>query len=488
MSIPALLFWAIAAVALFAPDVVALYLFICTAPFGAMNTLPPGVGGVNLLPQSVAALVLGFRAFTKPNAGRVVLASLATWRGFALLAAFVIYAVLSGIILPHIFQGQVDVIPMDSATRQPLAPTGANFNQSAYLVVDLISALALFLYLRGDRPGDASEKLMDATLWCGGLYVVTGLLEWSDIAPAVVESFRNASYTIFQGDEIAGVRRIAGFFSEASAYGPRCVMMGALLFFGRFAFRSSLKRDWIAPGLGVVLIAMAALSTSSTAFVGIFMFGLLILFRLGMRVYQRKSLGNVRFEIGVLAFLGAVLGGAWFVQPDLLITPVLLLNALVFHKAESGSFYERSMWNHVGKMDFAKTYGLGVGAGGTRTSNWGIALLSNTGFIGFALMIGYLGVVFTRAGSAVSNRSAAMARGAKYALATFLISQLASGTNIDPGLNLPILTVMVLAGSRWADSIGVSRRSRKSGRSPEDAGGSSGRRSSRAGGARPRPA
>ena len=287
MSIPAILFWVLAAAALLAPEGFAMALFICSAPFGALNTLPEGVGGgVNLLPQSVAVLVFAARIFSRGVSPELVLKPLMNWRGFALFAAFVAYAIFTAMVLPHMFEGRVDVIPMDDPVRQPLHPSGANFNQSAYLVVDLIAAMTLFVYLRRGE-GEAREKLFGALLVSGALYVATGLIEYSGALPQVVASFRNASYNLFSNTEIAGVRRITGFFPEASAYGPRCVVMGALLFFGRFALRGGQLRNWWAPALSLALIAMGALSTSSTAFVAIFVFAALVIIRTALQLRRR---------------------------------------------------------------------------------------------------------------------------------------------------------------------------------------------------------
>jgi hypothetical protein len=199
---------------------------------------------------------------------------------------------------------------------------------------------------------------------------------------------------------------------------------------------------------------MGALSTSSTAFLCIFTFMALLAIRVALRIYRRSRFSEYALELGVMGFGALVLLIAWLAQPDLLNVPLMVLNAMVFKKSESSSFYERSFWNHTGKLAFFETHGLGAGAGSARTSNWAISVLSNTGAPGFGLMAAFIVIILMQAGSEVSNRWASLARGAKYAFIVFLVGQVASGTNIDPGLNFAMLAAIIAAGSRWTDPLG----------------------------------
>jgi hypothetical protein len=477
MIAPVIVFWVLAAVALFGPPPVAVFLLICTGPFGAMSVAPGASDTFNILPQSVAVMILAARVFRMPGATRVLIPSIIDWRGFALFAGFVVYAIFTALVMPKIFAGQVDVIPMNDARRLPLEATSANISQSVYLVLNLISALTLFAYMRKDRvAGDAREVVFQALAACGVLYVVTGLIDWTNLAPGVVASFKTATYTIFDYGLNDNERRVAGFLPEASAYGPRCVELGALLFFARSGSRSATMRKWVLPVTSLALLGMGALSTSSTAYVAMFGFVALLLLRVGLRLRAGVGLRAVSLELGLIAGVVVTMVGAGALNPALLETPFKLLDTMVIHKSESASFMERSVWNHVGKMDFRGTHGLGVGAGSTRTSNWAISILSNTGVIGFLLIGGFIGLTLTRPVSTVSDRAAAMSKGAKYALIVFLLSQVASGTNIDPGFHLALFTVLAAAGSHWADGLAPAKKKEsRSGRS------SSGDRARRAG-------
>ena len=70
-----------------------------------------------------------------------------------------------------------------------------------------------------------------------------------------------------------------------------------------------------------------------------------------------------------------------------LFDPLLnLIDEIIFNKPLTSSFYERSHWNSIAWDTVASTWGLGVGFGSTRTSNWFAAIISNAGLIGAAFM------------------------------------------------------------------------------------------------------
>ena len=72
------------------------------------------------------------------------------------------------------------------------------------------------------------------------------------------------------------------------------------------------------------------------------------------------------------------------------------IDEVIFNKPLSYSFYERSHWNSIAWETIASTWGLGVGFGSTRTSNWFAAIVSNAGLIGAACMAIFLVQTFAR--------------------------------------------------------------------------------------------
>jgi hypothetical protein len=86
----------------------------------------------------------------------------------------------------------------------------------------------------------------------------------------------------------------------------------------------------------------------------------------------------------------------------LTVAPALLdpvfETAVVFQKPQSESYATRMMWNQMGMDAFFATHGLGVGLGSARSSNWYVAILSNTGVIGGALLASFIARVFLQRG------------------------------------------------------------------------------------------
>jgi hypothetical protein len=80
-----------------------------------------------------------------------------------------------------------------------------------------------------------------------------------------------------------------------------------------------------------------------------------------------------------------------------LFDPLLnVIDEIIFSKSLSSSYYERSSWNTTAWETIASTWGLGVGFGSTRTSNWFAAIISNAGLIGAAFMALFLLQTFAR--------------------------------------------------------------------------------------------
>jgi len=80
-----------------------------------------------------------------------------------------------------------------------------------------------------------------------------------------------------------------------------------------------------------------------------------------------------------------------------LLDPLLdLVEEVIFNKPLSSSFYERSEWNGIAWDTVASTWGLGVGLGSTRTSNWFAAIVSSAGLLGALFMGAFLVQTFFR--------------------------------------------------------------------------------------------
>jgi hypothetical protein len=97
-------------------------------------------------------------------------------------------------------------------------------------------------------------------------------------------------------------------------------------------------------------------------------------------------LGELLMGLGAIAaVLFVVIASADLFNPLLNV-----IDEIIFNKPLSSSYYERSSWNTTAWETIASTWGLGVGFGSTRTSNWFAAIISNAGLIGAAFMALFL--------------------------------------------------------------------------------------------------
>ncbi|WP_216073106.1 hypothetical protein, partial [Acinetobacter nosocomialis] len=82
------------------------------------------------------------------------------------------------------------------------------------------------------------------------------------------------------------------------------------------------------------------------------------------------------------------------------------------------------------------TLGLGVGLGSARASNWFIALLSNTGAIGAALMLGFVAQTFMRKPPPGDPLRTEFAWALKAVLLLALVMGALAGTSADFGVGI----------------------------------------------------
>ena len=275
-----------------------------------------------------------------------------------------------------------------------LSPSLANFTQSGYLVLSVMTALAVTLM--ADEPG-FTGTLLKALLAGGMVCIVTGLI---DIAAAstgmesLLAPFRNAEYAYLTTMR-CGARKVVGFTPEASAYGPICVnlpprWLSADPLCGPSAAHVRDDSCGQSGGNGPALYVLHCLW--GLAYWGWFTGGTGSGARILLALGQGGLLGELLVGLGLIIALLFVL----IAHADLLNPLLSVIDEQIFNKALSGSFYERSHWNTTAWDALASTWGLGIGFGSTRTSNWFASVSSNTGLIGTAFMGVFLVQIFAR--------------------------------------------------------------------------------------------
>lgn len=453
MTWPVGLFWLLLAWGLVSRQSVLIYLFFASAPFGTLAVIPVDmVGGINLLPQSVCASAIILRLILDPAARAKALEAMADIRRLGLLSLFLIVSILITAFMPRLFAGTVDVVSMAGVALgpQPLAPGTYNLTQAAYLGLSVLTVAAFSVVIADTTTMATAGR---ALLLGGASLAVTGLVAMvADAAgaSAVLEPFRTVTYVLLTEDEALGARRLAGLMSEASAFGALCVLYGAAaaLLYPCFA---GARRRWAA-AIALTLFVMAALSTSSTAFVGLAVGGGLLaanwLRRLMSRASPNPTSGQIEFIVAT-ALLIAVLAMLLF-DARLFDYAGDMIDLMLFQKVSSDSYIERMRWNDTAMDGFWTTMGLGVGLGSARASNWFVALISNTGVIGAALMLGFLAQSLFRRASSGDPACAEFMWALKGVLLLGLVMAALAGTSADFGVGNAAVYGMLagLAGRR----------------------------------------
>ncbi len=365
------------------------------------------------------------------------------------LVFLMLYAVVGAWLFPRLFAGQTSAF-VQSKTRSgvieaSLGPVSANISQTGYFVLGGLAAISIcVLLLHKDRIDQIRRGFF---LWCF-LHAGMGLLDLlSKLAGAgdVLRIIRTANYVMLTEHVEAGFSRIAGSYSEASAFGGVSL---ACLSFCYVYWRKTKSR--MAQGLSLVLLILIVLSTSSTAYVGLAVLCLPVAFSvmrslLSGRVATEEILIITVLSLGVCTVLAIVL------YNEKMLDPVThLIDTTLINKSSSASGQERTYWNVKSLQSFFDTSGLGIGIGSSRASSWPIAVISQLGLVGSLMMATLVAVVARGLGRLrpfVDSETDAVASSVRAcALAGIVAGSLASGTP-DPGMVF-FIALAVIAASR----------------------------------------
>ena len=192
---------------------------------------------------------------------------------------------------------------------------------------------------------------------------------------------------------------------------------------------------------------MTMLSTSSTAYVGLAVFGLVYGLDLLVRMLDA---GNPRrdqigLEVGFIVLAVFAIFATFVIQPALFDPIVAMVDKMVFQKSSSASYVERSLWNRVGWHAFLDSGGLGVGLGSIRVSNWMISILGSTGLFGALLMFGFIAQQLVAAPRNATREAVVFATVTKLALVPVLVMYQLAGTIPDIGIAASAALGMIAA-------------------------------------------
>ncbi|HWC64417.1 MAG TPA: hypothetical protein VG501_12390 [Rhizomicrobium sp.] len=343
------------------------------------------------------------------------------------------------------FQGTVDVLPgtygYKTGNTHPFYFARENLTQIAYLLINFTLLYCL-------AHGAARQKLAklisawDAAIVCG-LFFAVAVCVWQFFSfyagiPFPTDFFySNAGYSRSDSQALVGLLRINGPFEEPSILG--------YTFTGYMLFSWARYRTHPTTLTIVMLVASllcSLLSSSTTALAGIFLFLGLVLYDVATGkvnlVPTRFRLSPARF-LAIAAVFAIILVGA-FAAADNWGAIQFILRDVLFDKAGTTSFKQRSFADFLALQIFTETYGIGVGLGSHKANSLLLTLLSNTGLIGVVLFGWFLFGILTWKRSLDESRADAIRP-----FQLFLLGLLTMHVISNP--NLSVLTFWLLMGS-----------------------------------------
>jgi hypothetical protein len=363
------------------------------------------------------------------------------------LVSLMLYAAVGAWLFPRLFAGQTSAFVQSKSrsgvVEASLGPVSANISQTGYFVLGGLASIAIcVLLLHKDRIDQIRRGFF---LWCF-LHAGMGLLDFlGKLAGAgdVLRIIRTANYVMLTEHIEAGFSRIAGAYSEASAFGGVSL---ACLSFCYVYWRKTKSR--MAQGLSLVLLILLLLSTSSTAYVGLAVLSLPVAFSVTRSLLSGRVATEEILIITVLS-LGVCVVLAIVVYDEKILDPVVhLIDTTLINKSSSASGQERAYWNIKSLQSFVDTSGLGIGFGSSRASSWPIAVISQLGLVGSLMMATLAAVVARGLGRLtpyVDPETDAVASSVRAsALAGIVAGSIASGT-ADPGMVFFIALAVIVA-------------------------------------------
>ena len=447
------LFWLLALLAFVRGVPALIVLFFCAIPFGSLAAVPPALtGGLTFTPLPIVAALLSLRILLTRGQLANLLAGMLHAKPQALLFTFLLVCIMTTMIMPRLFAGQIFVVPVRAieGPMAPLAPSTQNISQLAYLTISVLTTLTASVGLRSTRQ----RAIVPRAILAGCIVTIgTGLLDYANnFVPLdfLLDAFRTATYALLVDAEVLGARRVVGLIPEASAFGSTCVVLLALLYFARRAFPlSDPFRILTLPACGGLAV-FAIMSSSSAAYVGLGVFMASVCLEWLWRVvrFDPETMNSVRVEalIGLLVLAGVA--ALLLLQPGMIDRVAFILDDLLVSKTASSSFEERSMWTRTAWEAFIASWGMGIGVGSSRASNFWVALASNTGALGVLLYGGFVLACYFRRRPRRDSQAASLLTAGRWALLPGFAIGILIGTSPDFGSITGLTLGLMLASGR----------------------------------------
>ncbi|RVT90183.1 hypothetical protein [Sphingomonas crocodyli] len=402
---------------------------------GSAAVIVTALGSSSIPPVSVVSGMLFIRLLFASGEKRPPWMAALQINGWYII--FAAYGILSAVLMPRIFAGQIDVAPLRPISVKglfdvvPLQFTSQNITSPFYITGSMLTAVCSFLVMRSARGAITIVRSAVIVTWIHVLTGLAGVLLPAEIWRTATGIFRNGSYAQ-TAQSVGGYARITGIMPEPSTYAA----------YG-FAWAVFMTECWLrdvmpkrtGPAAGAMTLILI-FSTSTTAYISLAAYGLILLIRaMIFPTFFKQSKVIIVLASAIVFVTSAML--------LLLLNPVLvdwltkIFLAMTVEKVDSDSAEQRTFWAKQGIEAFKVSHGLGIGAGSFRSSNNITAILGSMGVIGIAAYLLYVIKVFRplRSSTYSKTRDHLEAVGVACAWTTtcYIIPGLAGAPSPDPG-------------------------------------------------------
>jgi len=362
------------------------------------------------------------------------------------MVIFCIYSFIGAFLLPRIFQQSMEVFPLRPIGMRhqfdtiPLFFSSQNITTAVYLIGTGVAAICCYIAVKRSKN---LNPIVTAAIVVTVTHATLGILgvalrgtPWDQ----VVEFFRNGSYS--QVDQrTKSFIRINGIMPEPSIYADFGLAWFILCF--ELWLRHIRPR---ATGLAAALMAVVLmLSTSSTAYVGLAGYALVLLGRAALMPSYLRA--DKLIAIGAVALLGiAFVALLMIASSEAAQAFEDMIRQMTVDKAGSDSGLQRAFWARQGIDAFFTSYGLGIGAGSFRSSSIATAILGGMGVIGIVSFIAYLlQVGWPRRSGQRGSEEADIADAMGWTAIASLIPALLTQASPDPGMDFACFAGIAIA-------------------------------------------
>jgi len=427
-----------------------LELVFCGAVFSAGAVIVVGGYGIApaLVPTAifVGVFMLKLCLGTRYPAEKTVLGVLIPFM------AVVVGALLSSLVMPRLFGGEILVWPQKLAgfvELTPLAPNSGNYTQDMYLLANAALLVTASLYL--PRHGLNLRRLLDVYLASGLLVVVISVWQFAGNTAHIwfpTDFFlSNPGWALLSDESVGTLTRISGPFSEPSSLaGYLCGSVSASAWMIFNGDRARMPRILLVCGLIVVLI-----STATTGYVTLAVMGTLLGIRtcLGAKPALRRRVALAAAAAAALA--GVCVATVPVVAPGVAQEAMIVINGTL-NKQQSSSYEDRTEADRDSVHEMEESYGLGVGWGSNRSSSLVPGLCASVGIWGILGLLWFMAniVLHVRIAQrvAVDESQRIVMYGCSAGLLGTLTSALVSGPTISSPDFYLLLALLIATGAR----------------------------------------